>query len=120
MVKKIALILFSLFWGFLIQDIVGSRLVIKNDILIADVVSTMAGSIIPLLTLIFIYKRNFLTIILELVILMIIGFIIQQSTYAHLPCNQNFTEYSPDIFNDYLGFTILLPLFGFIFHLFRM
>ena len=45
----------------------------------------------------------------ELVFLALIGFIIQQSSYADAP-------YYTGIFNEYIGFTLLLPVLGGMMH----
>ena len=53
------------------------------------------------------------TILLEILFLVFLGFYVQQVTYATAP-------YDVGIFNKYLGFTLFFPLFGILFHSFRI
>jgi len=113
MIKNLFFLFVSVLYGLIVSEVVWRFVDSRST-------SLIIGSVVPLLTLVLIYKRKILIIFLELFILTLIGFYIQQITYANLACNMSFTTDSTNIFNDYLGFTILLPLFGLLFHSFRI
>jgi hypothetical protein len=115
MTKKIIWLLVASFLGLIISDVSWGLIVVHNMI-IANTISPILGGLIPLLTMIFLFKKNILTdtIFLEILFLVFLGFYVQQVTYATAP------YYDVGIFNKYLGFTLFFPLFGILFHSFRI
>lgn len=110
---KIYFILASLFIGAIVHEIVWSYWGIfgTGNMIVADII----GALIPLLTIIFLFKKKVLinTILPELLFLILLGFGIQHATYS-------VSYYNIGVFNKYLGFTLFLPLFGLFFHSFKI
>ena len=107
--KKTLLLLLSFVGGFVVFQITWETLASAqaSHMLFVDITSLVAGLLLPLITSVYLFRNNSLkdTLLFELIILAFIGFVIQQSSYGDAP-------YDTGIFNEYLGFTLLLPIFA--------
>ena len=107
--SKVALFLFVLFINFKLERLFLNSIV---DSYIESITLFIMLVVISIIIFIIIFfQRNLfknMDIIFELIILSIVGCLAQQLSFAHK---------SSSFFNDYLGFTLLLPLFGSIMHI---
>jgi hypothetical protein len=112
--KKILLFLLSCLGGFIVFQITWEILPHPKELL-----ALISGLLVPLIASIYLFSDNssrdteteYTTtkIVSELALLAFIGFVIQQSSYGDAP-------YYTGIFNEYIGFTLFLPIFGSIMH----
>ncbi len=112
--KNIALILLSLFIGYIVASIVAETIARQQayNTFVIYCTAIVSGLMMPLLMSFYLFSKKSINIVylLELIILAIIGFIKQQVTYAS-------SYYYYGFFNEYLGYTLFFPIFGVLMHI---
>jgi len=115
--KKIILLLLSFLGGLIVFQITWE--ILPHSIEPLELLALISGLLVPIITSIYLFgnssstdTKNYNTtakIVSELALLAFIGFIFQKSSYADAP-------YYTGIFNEYIGFTLFLPIFGTVIH----
>jgi hypothetical protein len=107
--KNIALMILSLFIGYFVAYVVAEIIARPDNYLLINSTALISALMVPFLMFTYLFRKKKHVFLIELIVLALIGFIEQQATYAS-------SYHYHGFFNEFLGYTLLLPFFAILMH----